>query len=104
MRTLMTVRIPTDKGNTALKDGTLQRTLGAFKNERKPEAAYFTVSPEGERCAYFVFDMTEASSMVAIGEPLFMALEARITLSPIMNFEDLTAGFKEAEKILAAPA
>ena len=100
----MTVRIPTARGTAALKDGSLQRTLGAFMDERKPEAAYFTVSPEGERCALFVFDMVDTSVIPAIGEPLFAALEAKITLSPVMNIDDLTTGLKELDGAVAAPA
>ena len=104
MRTLMTVRIPTVKGNAALKDGSLQRTLGAFMDEQKPEAAYFTVSPDGERSAVFVFDMADSSTIVAVSEPFFTELEAKITIAPVMNVEDLTTGLKQLDGALAAPA
>jgi hypothetical protein len=89
MRMLLTVTVPTIQGNAALKDGSFQATMGALMNERKPEAAYFTTSAEGERTAYLVIDMTDSSAM-----PAFTALHARVTMQPVMNFADLTAGLK----------
>jgi hypothetical protein len=41
MRVMMTVSIPVEAGNKALEDGSLPKTMMAFVEQMKPEAAYF---------------------------------------------------------------
>ncbi len=60
----------------------------------KPEAAYF-FSDNGRRGGFMVFDMTDASQIPMITEPLFQELEAEVEFYPIMNQEDLTKGLTE---------
>ena len=43
-----------------------------------------------------VFDMQGSWQLPATVEPLFEALGASITVTPVMNAEDLDRGFKEA--------
>ena len=40
MRFMLSIRIPTDKANAAIKDGTFPQTLQSIMEELKPEAAY----------------------------------------------------------------
>lgn len=91
MRTLMTITIPVEVGNRALKDGTLPATIGGLMEKLNPEAAYFTPST-GERSAWVVFDLADTSDIPTITEPLFENLHAKVTFSPVMNFDDLQAG------------
>lgn len=95
MRMLLKVSMPVDKSNAAVKDGTLQKTMQSTMDALKPEAAYFTTI-DGKRTALIVFDMKNPSDMPSIAEPLFQNLEAGVSLTPVMNADDLQAGLKQA--------
>ena len=88
MRMLLKVSIPTDAGNAAIANGTLQSTIQKCLADLKAEAAYFS-EDEGLRTAYIFFDMTDSSQLPAIAEPWFLAFNARLTVRPAMNVEDL---------------
>ncbi|MFH8568649.1 hypothetical protein [Streptomyces sp. NPDC017993] len=94
MRMVLKARIPTDAGNEAIKDGKLQKVIQSAMAELKPEAAYFTVD-DGDRSAFFYFDMRDASQMPVLLESFFMELNAKISLQPVMNAEDLRAGLAD---------
>jgi len=90
MRMLLKMNIPTEAGNAAIKNGTLGSTLEALMSNLKPEAAFF--GPEGGmRTAYLVFDMKDEASMPKLTEPAFL-LGANISLTPVMNADDLRKG------------
>ena len=91
MRMMLKVTVPTDVGNRAMKDGTLQQVLNATMTKLNPEAAYFLAN-EGCRCAMLFFEMHHASDIPAIAEPLFSELGAEIEIVPVMNAEDLEKG------------
>ncbi|HTJ43161.1 MAG TPA: hypothetical protein VL463_13745 [Kofleriaceae bacterium] len=87
----MRVKVPTSAGNKAIKTGELPKVIGNFLETHKPEAAYFTAEA-GERTAFFVVDVKEASQMPPMFEPLFMELDAHIDIIPVMSAGDLQAG------------
>src|SRR5579875_1208016 len=91
MRMLLTVRIPTEKGSAALKDGTVERAVRDISERLHPEAMYF-LPLGGRRAMLVVFDMTDASQIVPVAEPLFTAVDAEVELTPIMNLDDLGKG------------
>ena len=97
MRTMLTVCIDTTSGNKALKDGSLPKTMQAFAQEAKPEASYF-YTQNGKRTAIFVFDMKDSSMMPMLIEPLFFSLNAEISLTPVMNQEELAKGLEAWSK------
>ena len=89
MRMLLRASIPVESGNAAAKDGTLGQTVERILAGLKPEAAYFFVDESGQRSASIVFDMKDPSQMPAVAEPWFLAFNAKVSLRPIMNAEDL---------------
>ncbi len=94
MRVMMRVKMQIDAGNKAIKDGSMQRSIGAFLEQAKPEATYFTLEG-GRRTAYYVFDMKDASMMPQLAEPFFSMLNAEIDVSPVMNMNELKAGLEK---------
>ncbi len=97
MRMMLRWTVPVERGNEAIKDGTLSQTIESLIDELKPEAAYFW--PEnGERGGMMVFDMADPSQIPQIAEPLFLNVDAAVDFAPVMNEDDL----KKALEIVAA--
>jgi hypothetical protein len=94
MRMLLRVSIPVEEGNAAAKAGTLGPTIQKVLAGLKPEAAYFFPDDNGNRSASIVFDMQESSQIPACVEPLFLAFNAKVSLRPVMNAEDLAKAGK----------
>ena len=94
MRVLLKVQLPVEAANAAIKNGSLPQTIDTFIKEHNPEAAYFF--PEnGKRTAMFVFDLSDPSRLPVISEPLFQNVNANLTMTPVMNYEDLQAGLRD---------
>ena len=88
MRMMLRWTVPVERGNQAIKDGSLARTIQALLEELEPEAAYFW--PEnGERAGMMVFDMADPTQIPQIAEPLFMKVDAAVEFVPVMNADDL---------------
>jgi hypothetical protein len=94
MRMMLKVSIPVEPGNAAVKDGVLKKVVEEAMGRLKPEAAYF-FAENGCRTAMMVFDLADASDIPSIAEPFFMALNAGVTLVPVMNAEDLGKGLQK---------
>src|SRR5438105_15778866 len=89
---LLRVSIPVEARNAAGQS----RNPG-FHGEQiladlKPEAAYFFADDNGQRSGSIVFDMKDASQIPAVAEPWFLAFNAKISLRPVMNQQDLATG------------
>ena len=97
MRTMLKVSFPVETGNRVIKDGSLPKLVESFSKRFKPEAAYFF--PEaGKRNMLFVFDMPDTTDMPSVAEPFFMGLDAEISMTPVMNIDDLGTGLEKLMK------
>ena len=59
----------------------------------KPEAAYFYLQ-NGKRTSLLVLDVADPSEIIPLAEPLFSLIKAEISLTPVMNVDDLMKGFR----------
>ncbi len=95
MRMMVRWTVPVERGNEAIKDGSLAQTIETLMEELKPEAAYFW--PEnGERAGMMVFDMADPTQIPQIAEPFFLNVDAAVEFVPVMNADDLR---KALEKV-----
>ena len=66
----------------------MQELIEQVLGDVRPEAVYFTVA-DGQRTVFMVADIEEASDLVRLCEPLWLAVEADVDLYPVMTAEDL---------------
>ena len=97
MRTLISVVIPVEAGNKAIKDGSLAKAAESFMQKFKPESAYF-FAKNGKRSMQFVFDLADPSDIPSVAEPFFFDLGADIEATPVMNADDLRKGLQKMMK------
>jgi len=88
MRYIMKMRMSIEKGNLALKDPQFGHKMSDLLAQIKAEAAYFTTLC-GQRGAFIVVNINDASELPAIAEPFFLWLNADIDWYPVMKPEDL---------------
>ena len=91
MRMMLKIQMPVGAGNAAITSGSLPETLRQVMELIHPECAYF-FPEDGKRAALMVFEMTNSEQIPAIVEPLFMGFDAAVTLTPVMNGDELEAG------------
>jgi uncharacterized protein DUF3303 len=88
MRFMLTLRVPPEEGNAAMKDGRFMSTFQSVMEELQPEAAYFA-EIEGARGGYVVVNMDDAAQIPAICEPLFLGLGATVPIHPVFTLDDM---------------
>ena len=100
MRTMVKVSIPVEAGNAQIKSGALPKVVEGALKELKPEAAYFF--PENGRRSMLLFiDLADPSQIPLVAERFFVGLNADVTMTPVMNAQDLQKGIELAMKNLS---
>jgi hypothetical protein len=85
---LMTVQIPTEAGNAALRDPEFGAKMHKLLKKIKAEHAFFTTI-DGHRGAHIYLKLDDASQIPAIAEPFFLWLHAEVNFRPVMRPVDL---------------
>ena len=88
MRFLVKATIPLEAGNDLIRDPDMQSRMATVLGDIKPEAVYFAIA-DGQRTIYLIVNMNDASEMVRVAEPLWLAFEADVDAVPVMMQEDL---------------
>ena len=88
MKYIMKLRMNLEKGNEEISDPQFGHKMNELLTEIKAEAAYFTTIC-GQRGAFIVVNLNDASEIPAIAEPFFLWLKADIDFYPVMKPEDL---------------
>jgi hypothetical protein len=94
MRMMLRWTAPVERGNEAVEDGTMGRTIEWLLENLEPEAAYF-YAENGERAGTLFFEMTDSSRLPQIAERLFMNLDAAVEFIPVMNADELREGLEK---------
>jgi hypothetical protein len=95
MRFIVQAKIPTEAGNLMLQDPNLLSKLQTYIKKVKAEATYF-FEQDGDRLAVFIVDITQASEIPVLIEPLFSGMGARVEIHPVISFDDLKNGIPQA--------
>ena len=88
MRMLMHVKLPNEPFNTAVRNGTVGKTMELILGQTTPEAVYFT-EYDGRRGAILIVDVADPSKIPALAEPWFLSFNAEVSLHAVMTPEDL---------------
>jgi hypothetical protein len=91
MRVMIRFSFPADLGNEIVSSGKINQIFKSLLDDLKPEAAYFF--PEsGQRGGLFVVNMADSSDVAKMLEPIWLGIKADVTVTPVMNGEDLQKG------------
>ena len=88
MRMMLTWKVPVEKGNAMIKDGSMGTVIEDVMALTNPEAAYF-LAIDGQRGGILFFDMKEPADIPRIAEKLFLGANAAVEIVPVMNAADL---------------
>ncbi len=91
MRLMLKFTIPAERGNSAVKDGTLGQAIDNLVKATKAEASYFTLI-DGKRGGMIFFEESDQARLPDLNEPLFSALDAAVEIVPVLSLHDLRRG------------
>jgi len=85
---LLQVKIPHERFNAAVRDGSAGQKLKRILEETKPEATYFGEF-NGHRTAIMIVDVQDPSKVPMYAEPWFLSFNADVEFHVVMTPEDL---------------
>ena len=88
MRMLLHVKIPHEKFNAAVRDGSAGKKIKRILEETKPEAVYFT-EYNGRRGAIMIVNLADPSQIPSFAEPWFLSFNADVEFHAVMTPEEL---------------
>ncbi|MBF0499807.1 MAG: panthothenate synthetase [Candidatus Riflebacteria bacterium] len=88
MRVMLTVKLPVESFNTAVRLGNAGKIISKIMDKMKPESAYFT-EINGSRGGYFVINVDNPSQIPVYAEPWFLNFNAECHFQIVMTPEDL---------------
>lgn len=91
MRVMIKFTFPVEPGNDLVNSGKINRVFQSLMEDLKPEAAYF-FAENGRRAGLMVVNMADSSDIVKTVEPFWFGLHADVSVTPVMNGEDLQKG------------
>ena len=98
MRMLLHAKIPHDKFNAAVRDGTVGKKMQRILDDLKPEAVYFT-EYAGRRGAIMIINVDDPSKVPTFAEPWFLLFNADCEFHIVMTPAELAkAGLDELGK------
>jgi hypothetical protein len=95
MRMLLQAKIPPEKFNAAVKDGSIAKKMKEILEEIKAEAVYFT-EYDGRRGAIMIINIENPSEVPKFAEPWFLLFNADVQFHIVMSPEDLGRAGLEA--------
>ena len=95
MRMLMTVRLPHETFNAAVRDGSAGKKTEAILAELKSEATYFT-EMHGHRTIFMIVNLDGPSKVPALAEPWFLTFNADVEFHIVMGPQELKDAGLEA--------
>lgn len=91
MRMLLSITMPHEPCNTAVRNGTAGTIIRRILEETRPEAVYFT-EQEGHRGAVMIVNIEKPSQIPSLAEPWFLHFNADCKFQIVMTPEDLQQG------------
>ena len=97
MRFLVKVTIPLEAGNELVRDPKFGKRVQEILDDIKAEDVYFTVYG-GQRTIFLVVNLSDASRIPALVEPLWLALKANVDLIPAMSQKEFAKAAAHVER------
>ena len=88
MRMLLHAKIPHEKFNAAVRDGSIEKKMKQILEETKAEAVYFT-EYDGRRGAILIININDPSEVPKFAEPWFLFFNADVQFHIAMTPEEL---------------
>lgn len=99
MRCMVKFWIPVSEGNELVQTGKIGQVFQSLADDFKPEATYF-FTEDGVRSGFMILNVGDQSEFIKIAESFWFGLRAEITVTPVMNGEDLEKGLAGIEGLL----
>ena len=91
MQLMLKFSIPAERGNRAVKDGTMGQAIDNLIKATKAQACYFTMI-DGKRGGMIFFEESDQARLPQLNEPMIAALDAAIEIVPVLSLDDLKRG------------
>jgi len=99
MRWMVKFVIPVEYGNELVKTGKIGQNFHSLMDDFKPEAAYF-FPEDGQRSGFMIVNVADSSDLAKVVESFWFGLHADVSVTPVMNGEDLAKGLGGIEGIV----